>query len=140
MSAQVLVALLPIGSPASGPVDAAGHTPGAAIAMPRLCWPPGGQCAPSAGLLMPDHTRLEALPPGWSRAGPTVCAEIKPKCGFLPSSAHISAELHIKRTLPRFVMHQVGAPRPLFLGSPLPPAQSGAPPCPPFQAHLTLRP
>lgn len=36
----------------------------------------------------------------------SISIEIKPKCGFLPSSALIAAENSIKKKVPRFTMHQ----------------------------------
>lgn len=36
----------------------------------------------------------------------TLSVEIKPKCGFLPTSAYIKPEQDIKRRVPRFQLHQ----------------------------------
>ena len=50
--------------------------------------------------LQRDHTRLG---PGAA----TLCVEIKPKSGVLCGpSALVSPDLHIKRRLPRFTLHQ----------------------------------
>ncbi|KAK9907753.1 hypothetical protein WJX75_009233 [Coccomyxa subellipsoidea] len=37
----------------------------------------------------------------------TLCVEIKPKCGFLPTSALIRPEHAVKRRVPRFQLHQL---------------------------------
>ena len=37
---------------------------------------------------------------------PTVCVELKPKCGFLPTSPCILPAHSIKRSVPRFQLHQ----------------------------------
>ena len=36
----------------------------------------------------------------------TLCVEIKPKCGFLPTSKLIKPEHQVKRRVPRFLLHQ----------------------------------
>ncbi|XP_026202891.1 inositol-pentakisphosphate 2-kinase [Anabas testudineus] len=55
---------------------------GCALCLPNLTSP---------GLHQPTHT-------------PPLCIEIKPKCGFLPSSKHVSKD--IKTKMCRFCMHQ----------------------------------
>eukprot|EP00250_Pteridium_aquilinum_P011068 c19817_g1_i1 orf=550-1965(-) len=63
----------------------------------------------SSALLISDHSVF------WSLAGtepkniifPSISVEIKPKCGFLPSSALIAAKNSIKKKVPRFTMHQI---------------------------------
>jgi Inositol-pentakisphosphate 2-kinase len=59
--------------------------------------------------LQPDHTRFGgsagSAGDDWGALG-TLCVELKPKCGFLPSSAAIHPDNAIKRRLPRFVLHQ----------------------------------
>ena len=37
---------------------------------------------------------------------PTICLELKPKCGFLPTSPCIHPGHSIKRRVPRFQLHQ----------------------------------
>lgn len=54
-------------------------------------------------LLMSDHSLFLRGP---NDTVPCISIEIKPKCGFLPSSRFISAENHIKRLVSRFAMHQ----------------------------------
>lgn len=54
-------------------------------------------------LLMSDHSLSLRGP---SDTTPCISIEIKPKCGFLPSSRFISEENHIKRLVSRFAMHQ----------------------------------
>eukprot|EP00798_Chlamydomonas_sp_ICE-L_P020826 gene20826-27656_t len=61
-------------------------------------------------LLLPDHTVFSptAFPKGWKPSGATICVELKPKCGFMPSDCpYLAPESEIKRTVPRFAMHQV---------------------------------
>ncbi|KAL8130625.1 hypothetical protein V2J09_019780 [Rumex salicifolius] len=53
--------------------------------------------------LMSDHS---VFPYGDSSEGPCICVEIKPKCGFLPSSRFISEKNAIKKKVSRFKMHQ----------------------------------
>ncbi|KAK1550330.1 hypothetical protein Q3G72_017362 [Acer saccharum] len=55
-------------------------------------------------LLMSDHT---LFPHGMFKGEPCIAVEIKPKCGFLPSSKFIAKENAIKRSMDRFRMHQV---------------------------------
>ncbi|CAL8462781.1 g2314 [Coccomyxa elongata] len=47
--------------------------------------------------LLPDHTVFRQC---------TLCVEIKPKCGFLPTSILIRPEHGIKHRVPRFQLHQ----------------------------------
>lgn len=54
-------------------------------------------------LIMSDHSLFLRGP---NDTAPCISIEIKPKCGFLPSSRFISAENHIKRLVSRFAMHQ----------------------------------
>lgn len=69
----------------------------------------GKGCDPHApALLLPDHTQLpEPLPPGYTKVGPCVCVEIKPKSGHVSSSPYISRENDIKRHVPRYQMHML---------------------------------
>lgn len=53
-------------------------------------------------MCLPNLTRLQTFP--FVEHRPIFCIEIKPKCGFLPSSAHITKE--IKKKVCRFCMHQ----------------------------------
>ncbi|XP_072521849.1 inositol-pentakisphosphate 2-kinase [Salminus brasiliensis] len=54
------------------------------------------------GLCLPNLTHLSPCHFGDHR--PPLCVEIKPKCGFLPFSRHVSKEC--KRKVCRFCMHQ----------------------------------
>ncbi|CAL1355812.1 unnamed protein product [Linum trigynum] len=55
-------------------------------------------------LIMPDHT---VFPRGGSKGGgPCLSVEIKPKCGFLPSSSFIAEGNAVKKSASRFKMHQ----------------------------------
>jgi hypothetical protein len=66
---------------------------------------PGG-----AGQLISDHTLMPAgahAMPGLRRVGPTLCVEVKPKAGFIPTSRHISLSNAVKLRLPRFGLHQL---------------------------------
>ncbi|CAL5223185.1 g5659 [Coccomyxa viridis] len=64
--------------------------------------------------IAPDHTVFCPQPsqePGprsrtLSCAMPTICLELKPKCGFLPTSPCIHPGHSIKRRVPRFQLHQ----------------------------------
>ena len=49
------------------------------------------------------------MPPNYRPVGPTVCLEIKPKCGFVPtgSSSTVEEAESIALTYPRFVLHMV---------------------------------
>ncbi|OCT85587.1 inositol-pentakisphosphate 2-kinase isoform X2 [Xenopus laevis] len=53
-------------------------------------------------MCLPNLTRLQTFP--FLECRPIFCIEIKPKCGFIPSSAHITKE--IKKKVCRFCMHQ----------------------------------
>ncbi|XP_030062976.1 inositol-pentakisphosphate 2-kinase [Microcaecilia unicolor] len=53
-------------------------------------------------LCLPDLTRLQTY--HFVEHRPILCIEIKPKCGFLPSSCHITKE--VKHKVCRFCMHQ----------------------------------
>eukprot|EP00079_Xenopus_tropicalis_P024290 XP_012816856.1 PREDICTED: inositol-pentakisphosphate 2-kinase isoform X2 [Xenopus tropicalis] len=53
-------------------------------------------------MCLPNLTRLQTFP--FLECRPIFCIEIKPKCGFIPSSAHITKE--IKKKICRFCMHQ----------------------------------
>ncbi|GAB4846568.1 Inositol-pentakisphosphate 2-kinase, variant 3 [Ancistrocladus abbreviatus] len=55
-------------------------------------------------LLMSDHS---VFPYGTLNGEPCISVEIKPKCGFLPSSRFIAEENAIKKKATRFKMHQV---------------------------------
>ncbi|CAN1127029.1 Inositol-pentakisphosphate 2-kinase [Linum perenne] len=52
-------------------------------------------------LIMSDHT---LFPHG--KGGPCISVEIKPKCGFLPSSSFIAERNAVKKSTTRFIMHQ----------------------------------
>ncbi|PQQ16108.1 inositol-pentakisphosphate 2-kinase-like [Prunus yedoensis var. nudiflora] len=54
-------------------------------------------------LLMSDHS---LFPRGTHEVEPCISVEIKPKCGFLPSSKFIDEGNAIKRSITRFRMHQ----------------------------------
>uniref|UniRef100_H3BHR7 Inositol-pentakisphosphate 2-kinase n=1 Tax=Latimeria chalumnae TaxID=7897 RepID=H3BHR7_LATCH len=53
-------------------------------------------------LCLPNLTRLQTC--HFIETQPTLCIEIKPKCGFLPFSSHVSKE--IKRRVCRYCMYQ----------------------------------
>ncbi|XP_053577160.1 inositol-pentakisphosphate 2-kinase [Bombina bombina] len=53
-------------------------------------------------MCLPNLTRLQTFP--FVEHRPIFCIEIKPKCGFIPSSAHITKE--IKKKVCRFCMYQ----------------------------------
>ncbi|KAM4722311.1 inositol-pentakisphosphate 2-kinase [Rhinophrynus dorsalis] len=53
-------------------------------------------------MCLPNLTRLQTFP--FVEHRPIFCIEIKPKCGFIPSSAFITKE--IKKKVCRFCMHQ----------------------------------
>ena len=61
------------------------------------------------GLLMPDAT-LPAVPatapPGMQWAGPALCAELKPKCGWLPRVEVLPPGHEVKAQLPKFQLQQ----------------------------------
>lgn len=75
-----------------------------------LCQRPGWRvsaakvltCSDSV-LLMSDHS---LFPYGTFKGEPCISVEIKPKCGFLPSSRFIADENAIKKNVTRFKMHQ----------------------------------
>ncbi|XP_024030275.1 inositol-pentakisphosphate 2-kinase isoform X2 [Morus notabilis] len=54
-------------------------------------------------LLLSDHS---LFPSGTPEGEPCICVEIKPKCGFLPISEFIGEGNAIKRSVPRYRMHQ----------------------------------
>ncbi|OMO87536.1 hypothetical protein CCACVL1_08953 [Corchorus capsularis] len=54
-------------------------------------------------LIISDHSIFRN---GTHKAGPCISVEIKPKCGFLPISRFIAEENAVKRTTPRFRLHQ----------------------------------
>ncbi|KAK9835468.1 hypothetical protein WJX74_000849 [Apatococcus lobatus] len=59
------------------------------------------------GTIMHDATMLPiSTLQGWKSSGPKVCLELKPKSGFLPTSAAISPEHDIKRHIPRLQLLQ----------------------------------
>ncbi|MEW5297845.1 MAG: hypothetical protein WDW36_001025 [Sanguina aurantia] len=66
---------------------------------------------PLVGQLLPDHTHMQAslLPAGWIPTGPTVCVEVKPKSGTMPThGTHPAVPLDsVKRLHPRFKMHML---------------------------------
>ncbi|XP_072277347.1 inositol-pentakisphosphate 2-kinase [Pyxicephalus adspersus] len=53
-------------------------------------------------MCLPNLTRLQTFP--FVEHRPIFCVEIKPKCGFIPCSAHTTKE--IKKKVCRFCMHQ----------------------------------
>uniref|UniRef100_A0A8C5QZL1 Inositol-pentakisphosphate 2-kinase n=1 Tax=Leptobrachium leishanense TaxID=445787 RepID=A0A8C5QZL1_9ANUR len=53
-------------------------------------------------MCLPNLTRLQTFP--FIERRPIFCIEIKPKCGFIPTSPHITKE--IKKKVCRFCMHQ----------------------------------
>ena len=61
------------------------------------------------GLLMPDAT-LPAVPampsPGMQWAGPVLCAELKPKCGWLPRIEVLPPGHEVKARVPKFQLQQ----------------------------------
>ncbi|KNA17367.1 hypothetical protein SOVF_080660 isoform B [Spinacia oleracea] len=61
-------------------------------------------CYADSVMLMSDHS---VFPQGISEGAPCISVEIKPKCGFLPSSSFITDENTIKKNVTRFKMHQV---------------------------------
>lgn len=89
--------------------------PGVPCPFPRGLLPLVGHSDEAAlkgsavALLLPDHTTFSAVPPNYRPAGPTVCLEIKPKCGFLPAGSPSTLEESESITLsyPRFVLHMV---------------------------------
>lgn len=61
----------------------------------------------STALLISDHSVFHPLAGIKGDVLSSFSVEIKPKCGFLPSSPYIAAENSIKRKVSRFAMHQV---------------------------------
>ena len=61
------------------------------------------------GLLMPDAT-LPAVPatprPSMQWAGPILCAELKPKCGWLPRVEVLPPGHEVKARVPKFQLQQ----------------------------------
>ncbi|CAN8287620.1 unnamed protein product [Cochlearia groenlandica] len=57
-----------------------------------------------SALILNDHSIFSQ---GISSGGDCISVEIKPKCGFLPTSRFISEENKLKRTVSRFKMHQM---------------------------------
>lgn len=57
-----------------------------------------------SALLISDHS---VFPHGSLKEDYSVAIEIKPKCGFLPSSRFIAERNSIKKSVTRFTMHQV---------------------------------
>ncbi|KAK6939489.1 Inositol-pentakisphosphate 2-kinase [Dillenia turbinata] len=57
-----------------------------------------------SAILMSDHSIFSN---GTLKGEPCISVEIKPKCGFLPSSTFIAEANCIKQSAPRFRMHQV---------------------------------
>ncbi|NWT13511.1 IPPK kinase, partial [Vireo altiloquus] len=53
-------------------------------------------------MCLPNLTRLQTL--RFAEPRPILCIEIKPKCGFIPFSSHVSQE--IKHKVCRYCMHQ----------------------------------
>ncbi|KAL5713009.1 inositol-pentakisphosphate 2-kinase [Ranunculus cassubicifolius] len=56
-----------------------------------------------SALLISDHS---IFPHGVLQGDPCISVELKPKCGFLPSSKLINEQTHVKKSVPRFRMHQ----------------------------------
>ncbi|CAO2835121.1 unnamed protein product [Amaranthus hypochondriacus] len=61
-------------------------------------------CFADSVLLMSDHS---IFPSSTSKGAPCITVEIKPKCGFTPSSSYIADRNAIKKNVTRFRMHQV---------------------------------
>ncbi|PIA52750.1 hypothetical protein AQUCO_01000549v1 [Aquilegia coerulea] len=57
-----------------------------------------------SALLISDHS---VFPHGTRKGNPCISVEIKPKCGFLPSSKFIREQNSIKKSVTRFRMHQL---------------------------------
>ncbi|KAF5180025.1 Inositol-pentakisphosphate 2-kinase [Thalictrum thalictroides] len=57
-----------------------------------------------SALLISDHS---VFPHGTLKGNPCISVEIKPKCGFLPSSKFIREQNAIKKSVTRFRMHQL---------------------------------
>ncbi|KFK31811.1 hypothetical protein AALP_AA6G161800 [Arabis alpina] len=57
-----------------------------------------------SALILNDHSLFSQ---GISSGGDCISVEIKPKCGFLPTSRFISEENMLKRSVSRFKMHQI---------------------------------
>ncbi|CAM6117342.1 unnamed protein product [Calypogeia fissa] len=58
------------------------------------------------GLLISDHTYFPTPAGTVEASSATISVELKPKCGFLPSTTFITEEDSIKKSLSRFTMHQ----------------------------------
>lgn len=56
-----------------------------------------------SALLISDHS---IFPDGILKGDHCISVEIKPKCGYLPSSVYIKEQNAVKRSVPRFRMHQ----------------------------------
>nr|CAD1838318.1 unnamed protein product [Ananas comosus var. bracteatus] len=56
-----------------------------------------------SALLISDHSIFAGTP----REGTSIAVEIKPKCGFLPSSEYIAKANSIKKHVTRYKMHQL---------------------------------
>ena len=64
-------------------------------------------CDAETGVQMMDAMRLPvACPEGWTAIGPAMCFEIKPKAGFLPTSAAIDKAHSVKRSISRLQLLQ----------------------------------
>ena len=82
-----------------------------AAALLRQCnrLPSTPSCPHRWGLLMPDVT-LPVIPasppPGMQWAGPVLCAELKPKCGWLPGVEVLPPGHEVKARVPKFQLQQ----------------------------------
>ncbi|CAH8390761.1 unnamed protein product [Eruca vesicaria subsp. sativa] len=60
-----------------------------------------------SALILNDHSLFSQGVSGGGGGGDCLSVEIKPKCGFLPTSRFISEENKLKRGVSRFKMHQL---------------------------------
>ncbi|KAJ7523133.1 hypothetical protein O6H91_18G039100 [Diphasiastrum complanatum] len=57
-------------------------------------------------LLISDHTKFSILPGVREKVQSTIAVEIKPKCGFLPTTTTMDPANVVKKDVSRFAMHQ----------------------------------
>ncbi|KAG2302390.1 hypothetical protein Bca52824_031041 [Brassica carinata] len=60
-----------------------------------------------SALILNDHSLFSQGVSNGGNGGDCLSVEIKPKCGFLPTSRFISEENKLKRSVSRFKMHQI---------------------------------